>query len=63
MDRNDELKEIIVKIEDFDLDNILIDEKSYKGILVYSILYKSFIDSKLLRIRFIEIDIFIRVYD
>ena len=63
MYRNDELKEIIVKIEDFDLDNILIDEKSYKGILVYSILYKSFIDSKLLRIRFIEIDIFIRVYD
>ena len=43
---NDKLKEIelsnrtyyyfhdIIKIEDFDLDNILIDEKSYKNILV-----------------------------
>ena len=47
--RNDELKQIniknctcyyfddILKIEDFDIDNILIDEKSYKNILVYNI--------------------------
>ena len=46
MDRNDKLKEIdiknrmcyyfdhIIKIEDFNLDNILIDEKSYENILV-----------------------------
>ena len=46
MECNDELKEIviknrmfyyfddIIKIEEFDLDNILIDEKSYKNILV-----------------------------
>ena len=53
----------IIKIEDFDLDNILIDEKSYKNILVYDILYKSLIDSKPLCTRFIEIDGFIRVYD
>ena len=40
----------IIKIEDFDLDNILIDKKSYKNILVYNISYKSLIDSKPLRI-------------
>ena len=27
----------IIKIKDFDLDNILKDEKSYKNILVYNI--------------------------
>ena len=49
MDGNDELKEIyiknptcynfndIIKIEDFNLENILIDEKSYESILVYKI--------------------------
>ena len=53
----------ITKIEDFDLDNILIDEKSNENVLVYSISYKSFIDSKPLRIRLNKIDGFIRVYD
>ena len=50
MDSNDELKEIVIenraccyfddlmKIEDFKHKNILIDEKSYKNILVYNIL-------------------------
>ena len=64
MESNDELKEIdikdciwyyfndIIKTEDFDFDNILIDEKSYENILVYDISYKSVIDSKPLRIRF-----------
>ena len=49
MDSNDELKEMniknrtsyyfddIIKIEDFNLDNILINEKSYENILVYNI--------------------------
>ena len=49
MDSNYEIKEIyiknrtcyyfdeIMKIEDFDPDNILIDEISYENILVYSI--------------------------
>ena len=53
MKSNDELKEIdlksrtcyyfddIIKIEDFDFDNILIDEKSYGNILVYNISYKT----------------------
>ena len=75
MDSNNELKEIdiknctcyffdnIIKIEDFDLDNILIDEKSNEIILVYNILCKSLIDSKPLRIRFDEIDEVIKVYD
>ena len=73
MDSNDELKEIdiknrtcyhyddIIKNEDFNLDNILIDEKSYETILVY-ISYKNLI-AKPLRIRFGKIDGFIRVYD
>ena len=26
----------VIKIEDFDVDNILIDEKSYENILVYN---------------------------
>ena len=49
MESNYELKEIIIKnrtcyyfddvikFEDFDLDNILIDEKSYENYLVYNI--------------------------
>ena len=72
MDRNYELKEInfksyyfddIIKIEDFDLDNILIDEKSYENISVYKISYTSLTESKPLRIRFDEKDGFIRVLE
>ena len=43
----------IIKIEGFDFD-ILIDEKSYKNILVYNILYKTLIGVKPLHIRFIK---------
>ena len=53
----------MIKIEDFDLDNILTDKKSYENILVYNISYKSLIDYIPLRIRFDKIDRFIRVYD
>ena len=75
MESNDELNKIdiknhacylfndIIKIEDFDLDNILIDEKSYEDILVYNISYKILINSKPLRIRFNKIDELIKVYD
>ena len=54
MERNDKLKEIdiknriyyyfddIIKIEDFDITNILIHEKQYKTILVYNISCKAF---------------------
>ena len=52
-----------IKIEDFDLDNILRDEKWYKNILVYSILCKTLIGAEPLRIRFDKVDEFIRIYD
>ena len=72
---NDELKKIrvknrtcdyfddIIKSEDFDIDNILIDEKSHEKILIYEISYQALIGSKILRIRFDKIDGFIRIYD
>ena len=54
LESNDKLKEIdiknrtyycfdhIIKTEDFELDNILIDEKSYENILVYNIFIQKF---------------------
>ena len=63
MKSNDELIEInikndilsyfndIIKIEDFDFNNILLDEKSYKITLVYVISYKTFIVAKPIRFR------------
>ena len=75
MESNGILKEIGIKktyvllfrwyigIENFDLNNILIDENSYENILVYNISYKNLIDSKPLHIRFNKINVFIRVYD
>ena len=53
----------IIKLEDFDLDNILIDKKSHENISIYDISYKVLIESKLLRIRCDKIDGFIRIYD
>ena len=53
----------ISKLEDFGLDNILLDEKLHKNILIYDIPYKAFIGSKSFRIRFYKIDEFIRIYD
>ena len=53
----------IIKLEDFDLDNILIDEKSHENSLIYVVSYKTLIDSKPLRIRFDKIDGLIRIYD
>ena len=46
----------IIKLEDFDLDNILTDEKSHEYVLIYDISYKTSIYSKSLRIRFDKID-------
>ena len=53
----------IIKIEDFDLDNILIDQKLYENILDYNISCKSLISAKSLRIRLDKVEGFIRVYD
>ena len=52
----------IIKIEDFDFDNILTDKKPYANILVYNISYKALIDCKLFRIRLYQKDEFFRVY-
>ena len=41
-----------IELEDFDLDNILIDEKSHENILIYNISHKTLIDPKSLRSRF-----------
>ena len=74
MESNDKLKEInikynacyyfddIIKLGDFDLHNILIDEKLYENILVYNISYKILVSDKSLRITFHKIDGFITVY-
>ena len=53
----------IIKLEGFDLDNILTDEKSHENILIYDISYKTLISSKPLQIRFDKIDGIIRIYD
>ena len=53
----------IIKLEDFDPDDVLMDEKSHKNILIYDISYKTLIGLKPLRIRLAKIDGFIKVYD
>ena len=53
----------IIKIEDFDFDNILLDEKSYENVLVDDISSKTFTGAKPLRIRFDEVEGFIGVYN
>ena len=54
---------IISMSHDLDFDNILIKERSYKNILAYNISYKTLIGAKRLRIRFDNVNEFIRVYD
>ena len=53
----------IIKLEDFDLDNILLDEKSHENILICGISYKALIGSKSLSIKFDKINVFVRIYD
>ena len=53
----------ITKPEDLDFDNILIDDKSNKNILIYNILYKNLIGGTPSRIRFNKVNEFIRVSD
>ena len=50
-----------IKIEDFDFDNIIIDEKSHKNILIYGIPQKTLIGANPLIQS--KINRFIRVYD
>ena len=75
MESNNELKEIdiknrtcyyfhdIMKLEDFDFDNILLDQGGYENNLVYVISYKNLIAAKPFLIKFNKIDGFIRVYE
>ena len=42
----------MIQVEDFDFDNILLDEKSYKNILIYDILYNTLTDVKPVCIKF-----------
>ena len=51
----------IIKFEDFEFDNILLDEESNENILIYDISCKTLIRVKSLRIRFDEIDGLIKV--
>ena len=53
----------IIKLEDFDLDNILIEEKSHENVLIYDISYKTLIGSKPLHIRFNKTDGIRRIND
>ena len=65
MGSNDILKEIniknrtcyyfhdVIKMEDFDVDHLLTDKKSYENVLAYKIPYKSLISAKPLCIKFI----------
>ena len=55
--------ENIIKIEGFDLDNILIDEKPYENILVYDISHNTWTGTKPLCIRFDKLDLFVKVFD
>ena len=52
-----------IKLEDFDFNNILIDEESHENILIYEISYKTLIGLTPLRIRFDKIDGFIKISD
>ena len=52
----------IIKLEDFNHDNILKDEKSHENTLIYEILYKTLIGPKPFRIRFDKLDGFTRIY-
>ena len=46
----------MINLEDLNLNNISIDEKSQENILIYDVSYKTLIDSIFLRIKFFEID-------
>ena len=55
--------EDIIKIEDFDFENILLDEKLYENTLVYNFSYNNLTGAKPLRIRIDKVNGFIRIYD
>ena len=52
----------IIKFEEFNFDNILIDEKSYENILIYDVLNRTFVGTKSLRFRVNKMSGFIGIY-
>ena len=53
----------ITKIQDFDIDNILLVDKLYENILIYDTSYKTLLGVKPLSIMFKKVDGFIRGYE
>ena len=53
----------ITKFENLQFHNVLMDQKSHENVLIYDILYKNLIGAKSLRIKFNQVDGFIRIYD
>ena len=53
----------IIKVNDLDLDNILLDEKSYENILIYDVARKTRYDTKHFRVIFEKLDGYIRKHD
>ena len=53
----------IIKTENFDFDNILLDGNLYGNVWIYEILSKTLIDAKPVHIRFNKVDGFIIVYN
>ena len=53
----------IIKFKDFDINNILLDEKWEENILIYDISCKTLIETKPFHISFDKIDEFMRIYD
>ena len=52
-----------INIDGIDLDNNLLDEKSYENILIYNVAYKTTYGAKPLRIILDKVDEYIRKYD
>ena len=53
----------IIKFEDFDFHNTLLDKKSYESIFIYGVSNKAFIGAKIFLILFNNLDGSIRDYD
>ena len=53
----------IIKLEDFELDNILVDEKPHENVLICDTSYETLIGPKSLQIEFDKIDRLIRIED
>ena len=53
----------IIKLQGFDLHNILIDKKSHENILIYDISYQTSICLKHLQIKFDKINGIIKIYN